>query len=88
MYIVFYLVLVTLVMFFISNSEFQMFDMTEGQITAMENPSNDVPTLVNKLLVLSSIDSSFATLSVLMGILGIVFIITIAVVINEFIPFT
>ena len=86
--IVSYLIYITLIIFIVDNSSYNIYDITEEQRSALDNPSNDPATLLNKFFVLSTVSSTYAFLGAVTSIFTILFIISVLITINEFIPFT
>lgn len=74
--------------FVMDNSDYNIYDITPEQKEALTNPSHDPFTLLNKLLTLASINSTYAFLAIVSGILTILFILAVLTAINEFVPFT
>lgn len=70
-----------------STANFKVYDLTPEQEAAVMAPGLDALTILNKILILSSVNSGYAFASLIGGILTIAFVIAVAVAINEFIPF-
>lgn len=83
-----YLIYITLIIYIVDNSSYNIYDITDEQRNALTNPSNDPLTLLNKFLVLSAVSSTYAFLGALTSIFTIIFIVAVLITINEFIPFT
>ena len=83
-----YLIYITLIIFIVDNSSYNIYDITDEQRNALSNPSNDPLTLLNKFFVLSNVSSTYALLGMITSIFTIIFIISVLITINEFIPFT
>jgi len=72
----------------VNNSSSDIYNLTSEQEEVLNNPSQDPLTLLNKLFVLSSLNSGYAFVTVITSILSVIFVLTILVAINEFVPFT
>jgi len=70
-----------------ANVDANVYDLTEEQQAVLSDNSGDVAKVLERIFLLTTIDSNFAIIGTLTAILTIIFIITIAVAVNEFIPF-
>lgn len=62
------------------------FELTEEQRIALESENTDALSTINRLLVLSTVSSSFAFINLISGILGLVFLFALVKAIKELIP--
>ncbi len=60
-----------------STANFKVYNLTPEQEAAVMAPGNDALTILNKIVILSSVNSGFALASFIGGILTVVFIIAV-----------
>lgn len=68
--------------------DLNIYNFTYQQQQALDNPSNDIEALYVKFSLLTSVSSDWAIVGAITTIYTIAFIIALALLINEFIPFT
>ena len=83
-----YVAFVSFIIVIVNGGNYNVYDFTDEQLAALESPSNDPITLLNKLLILSNLSTVYGIVGAITLLWGILFIIAIAVAINEFVPFT
>lgn len=83
-----YIVYMVFILLVTAGTNIRIYELTAEQQAALTSSDTDVFVLLNKLFILSSVNAVFATASIIGAILTIIFIIALAVAINEFIPFT
>lgn len=86
--IVFFLVFISLLVFIIENGNYDAYELTTEQKAILQNPSTDGLILGQKLLTVTTLDTSYFVVGIMTGILTIVFIMAVLLFINQFIPFT
>ena len=79
---------ISFMIFIMATMDTSIFDLTAEQQAVMDNPSNDAITLLGKFTLLMTVSTEFQFLAFLSTIYTIAFIIAVAILLNEFIPFT
>ena len=79
---------ISFMIFIMAIMDTSIFDLTAEQQAVMDNPSNDAFTLLGKFTLLMTVSTEFQFLAFLSTIYTIAFIIAVAILLNEFIPFT
>lgn len=83
---IFYISFIIVVISNASNVNLDIYDITPEQSAVLTNPSNDAVTLIGKLLILSQVNSTIATLNILSFGLTVIFVIALAKALKEIIP--
>ncbi len=86
--IVGYLIFIFFVIFVVSNINFNVtaFDLTTEQEAVLESRDIDAVTIISKLFILGSINSTFAFIDFILFILTVVFIFALGKALKELIP--
>ncbi len=69
-----------------STANFKVYNLTPEQEAAVLAPGTDALTIINKMLILSSVNSGYAFASFVGGILTVVFLIAVYFAIKDAIP--